>query len=138
MCQASEACRKEALERMLVSRKHDIIELSDSSDDDTQKQNKKQKKVKVSQISKFEKCETCDETYDITLNNNTACRTHTAELAIDPDIFPDDDDVQYGIGSIDYYTDWRREEWPEGFIWQCCDRPLDDTACRIQSHIPKK
>ncbi|KAI8951813.1 hypothetical protein F4801DRAFT_543629 [Xylaria longipes] len=137
MCQASEACRKEARERMLVSRKRDIIELSDSSDNNT-KQNKRQKKVEVTQVSRFEKCQTCDETYDVTLNNNAACQKHTGELAIDPDVFPDDDDVQYDIGSIDVNTDWRREEWPEGFIWQCCDKPLNSTACQIQRHIPKK
>ncbi|KAI1755674.1 hypothetical protein F4782DRAFT_527039 [Xylaria castorea] len=138
MCQASESCRKEAMDRMLATRKRDIIELSDSSDDDTQKQIKKQKKVEVTQISRFEKCKTCDKTYDVTLNNNTACQMHPGGLEIDPDVFPDDDDVQYDIRSIDVYTDWRREEWPEGFIWQCCDEPHNATACQIQRHIPKE
>jgi hypothetical protein len=78
MCQDSEACRKEAMERMLVSRKHELIELSDSSDDDGQRQDKKRKKVEVevAQISRYEKCTTCKETYDVTLNNDEACRTH--------------------------------------------------------------
>ncbi|KAI0551432.1 hypothetical protein F4679DRAFT_539223 [Xylaria curta] len=141
MCQASEACRKEAMDRMLVSRKRDIIELSDSSDDDTQKQNqknKKQKKVQTAQISRFEKCETCKKTYDVTLNHDTACCLHPGLLEIDPDVFPDDDDVQYDIGSIDVHTDWRREEWPHGFVWQCCDGILNAAPCINQKHTPKK
>ncbi|KAI0487592.1 hypothetical protein F4859DRAFT_465566 [Xylaria cf. heliscus] len=138
MCQASEVCRKEATERMLVSRKRDIVELSDSSDDDAQKQNKKQKKAEVTQILRFEKCGICDRTYDVTVNNDTACQTHTGILDIDPDVFPDDDDIQYGVGSVDVNTDWRREEWPEGFIWQCCNETLNGTACRITRHTPKK
>ncbi|KAI0195756.1 hypothetical protein EV127DRAFT_477475 [Xylaria flabelliformis] len=140
MCEASEVCRKEAMDRMLVSRKREIIELSDSSDDAPQKQNKnkKQKKVKTAQISRFEKCETCDKTYDVTLNNDEACQTHSDLLEIDPDFFPDDDEVYYHKEGIDPYTDWRRESCPEGFVWQCCDRTIDEEPCEIQRHIPKK
>ncbi|KAI3316946.1 hypothetical protein HD806DRAFT_516159 [Xylariaceae sp. AK1471] len=137
MCWASEACRKEAMERMLVSRKHELIELSDSSDDDHgQRQDKKRKRVEVevAQISRYEKCATCKETYDVTLNNDEACRTHEGLLEIDPDVFPDDDDVAYDINSIDVHTDWRREEWPEGFIWQCCGEPCNGKPCVVQRH----
>ncbi|KAI1742019.1 hypothetical protein F4680DRAFT_53909 [Xylaria scruposa] len=141
MCEASEACRKEAIDRMLVSRKRDIMELSDSSDDDTQKQknkNKKQKKVKTTQISRFEICETCDKTYDVTLNDNAACQTHWDMLEIDEEFFPDDDEVCYHAEGIDVNTDWRRETCPEGFVWQCCDGTLNEPPCQIQRHIPKK
>ena len=84
MCRDSEVCRKEAMERMLVSRKHELIELSDSSDDDGQRQDKKRKKVEVevAQISRYEKCATCEATYDVTLNNDEACRTHEGQPLI--------------------------------------------------------
>ncbi len=65
------------MDRMLVSRKHEIIELSEPSDDDTQKkQNTKQKTVEVIHKPRFEKCQTCEKTYDITLNNDRACQAH--------------------------------------------------------------
>lgn len=84
LCRDSEACRKEATDRLLVSRKHEIIELSDSSDDDTKKQSKKRKKVEVIQKPRYEECETCGETYDITLNDDEACQTHNGALLISP------------------------------------------------------
>ncbi|KAI1124856.1 hypothetical protein F5Y10DRAFT_248421 [Nemania abortiva] len=138
MCRGSEACRKEAMDRLLVSDKHELIELSDSSDDDTKKQNKKRKKVVATQKSRFEKCETCEKTYDVTLNDDEACQTHEDILMIDPEFFPDDDQVHYDINSINVETDWRRKACPEGFIWQCCDEPLNGEFCVIQRHIPKK
>ncbi|KAI1352686.1 hypothetical protein F5Y01DRAFT_87699 [Xylaria sp. FL0043] len=164
MCEGSEVCRKEAMDRMLLSRKHRIIEISDSSDSDSldslnssdsdfsedesekkrskkrQKttQLKKQKRTIVASKSRFEVCETCDETYDVTLNHSKACQTHEDILELDPDFFPDDDQVMYDLNSIDVETDWRRKTCPEGFVWQCCDEPLNGEPCLIQKHIPKK
>ncbi|KAI1273676.1 hypothetical protein F5Y07DRAFT_248002 [Xylaria sp. FL0933] len=164
VCESSEVCRKEVMDRMLLSRKHRIIEISDSSDSDSldslnssdsdfsededekkrskkrQKtpQQKKQKRTIVASKSRFEVCETCDETYDVTLNHSKACQTHEDILELDPECFPDDDQVYYDPSSIDVKTDWRRETCPEGFVWQCCDEPLDGEACLIQRHIPKK
>jgi len=78
MCQGSDECRKQAAERMLVSQKHELIELSDSSDDEAEKErrNKKQKTVEETQTLRYEKCQTCEEMYDVTLNNDEACQCH--------------------------------------------------------------
>jgi hypothetical protein len=81
MCQDSEECRQQVAERMLVSRKRELVELSDSSDDEPEKEtkknnNKKQKTVEETQTPRYEKCKTCKETYDVTLNNDEACRYH--------------------------------------------------------------
>ncbi|KAI0428397.1 hypothetical protein F5Y09DRAFT_313319 [Xylaria sp. FL1042] len=147
MCDGSEVCRKEAMDRMLVSRKHEIIELSDSSEDEGEKRqnkrhNKKQKRVSVVQKSRFEVCETCDKTYDVTLNHDEACQTHEDLLELDSDYFPDDDQIRYDRSSVNVETDWRRETCPEGFVWQCCGEPLNgefgSEFCLIQRHIPKK
>ncbi|KAI3326933.1 hypothetical protein HD806DRAFT_531529 [Xylariaceae sp. AK1471] len=138
ICKDSDECRKKTRERLLVSRTHELIELSDSSDDDTQKQKKKQKQVEVEQTLRFEKCETCNKTFDVTLNNDKACQAHEGLLELDPEYFPDDDQVEYEPHSIDIETDWRREAVPEGFRWLCCDEPLNGKPCVIQRHIPKK
>ncbi|GAW16412.1 hypothetical protein ANO14919_058380 [Xylariales sp. No.14919] len=138
MCQNSETCRKEAMGRLVVSRKHEIIELSDSDNEETQEKPKKKQRVEAIQ-SRYETCATCKKAYDVTLNNDTACQTHEGLLDIDADYFPDDDEIQYGVGgSIDIETDWRREQCPEGFVWECCEERLNGKACVIQSHIPKK
>lgn len=43
----------------------------------------------------------------------------------------------YEINSIDPYTDWRREEIPEGFLWDCCDEDINGVCCVVQRHIPE-
>ncbi|KAI8624878.1 hypothetical protein F5Y19DRAFT_280504 [Xylariaceae sp. FL1651] len=149
MCRDSEECTKEAIRHLLVttsathSRKREVIELSDSSDDSTQKERKvkKAKTISVAQTSRFETCATCDQTFDVTTNDDTACQTHPGCISIDPDSFPDDDDLHYhgGYGPYtDWESDWRRDEWPEGFIWSCCDQRDDKPPCIIQAHIPKE
>ncbi|KAI0439444.1 hypothetical protein F4803DRAFT_531231 [Xylaria telfairii] len=135
-CQASEECRKEVTKQMLVSRKRDFVELSDSSDDDTQKQNKKQKKVEVIRILSCEKCDTLYETYEVTPKNKTACQTHTGGLTIDADVSTDDDEAQDDVRSAEVCTEWQPEEWVEGFIWRCCEKLFNDTPCLLP--IPKK
>ncbi|KAJ8117487.1 hypothetical protein ONZ43_g4200 [Nemania bipapillata] len=83
MCHDSEVCRREVMDRMLVSQKRTVIELSDSSDNDTQKkQITKRKKVEVTHKSRYERCETCKESYDIALNDDEACQTHEGALPI--------------------------------------------------------
>lgn len=54
-------------------------------------------------------------------------------LEIDDECFPDDDEVQ--DGHIDPHTDWRREEWPEGFIWTCCEQNCENAGCVVGPHI---
>ncbi|KAI1430758.1 hypothetical protein GGR50DRAFT_161863 [Xylaria sp. CBS 124048] len=151
MCQESEACREAAMAHMVVSRKHDIIELSDSDDNKDegkdegdkggQQQSKKRKRTHeatTTNVSRYEVCVTCKEMYDVTLNDDEACQTHDDLLIIDPEFFPDDDEVQYEPHGIDVNTDWRRETCPEGFVWQCCEEPLDGDFCVIQRHIPRR
>lgn len=35
----------------------------------------------------------------------------------------------------DWKTDWRFEEFPEGFIWDCCDRRQNEDPCIIRRHV---
>ncbi|KAI4592705.1 hypothetical protein KJ359_010464 [Pestalotiopsis sp. 9143b] len=126
MCKSSAECHKEAAERLLLrvgkKRKADGSPEAEA--------NKKPMTV----VSRFEKCITCKKIFDITDNRDDSCRTHRGYLYIVDDFFVDDDEITYG--NIDPYTDWRREEWPEGFMWHCCETTLkDDKPCRVQKHI---
>ena len=83
ICQSSEVCRQEAMARMLVSQKHEVTELGDTSGDETQKQqSKKRKTAEDIYTPRYEICENCDKTYDVTLNNDQACRIHAGSLSI--------------------------------------------------------
>ncbi|KAI1267811.1 hypothetical protein F5Y18DRAFT_271447 [Xylariaceae sp. FL1019] len=142
ICMQSEVCRGEVEQRMLT-RKRNVVELSEPEDRTEGRKPPKKKKAKTATTSddnvvwpRFERCQTCHETFNVTLNNKRACRTHNGELRIDEDMFPDDDDIQYNPQSVDPYTDWRRKDWPEGFIWDCCDKDCNAEGCVVQGHIP--
>ena len=56
----------------------------------------------------------------------------TGELEIRDEEFPDDDEVAYG--NVDPYTDWRREEFPDGFEWTCCEGNANAEGCKKTRH----
>ncbi|KAI0485238.1 hypothetical protein GGR56DRAFT_65326 [Xylariaceae sp. FL0804] len=146
MCRLSKECREQAELRLIVPVSSASVSVSSASkkrkpgDKTVEKAQKKQKggNEGEAQTARFSKCETCKEVFDITLNHDKACQTHEDALEIDEECFPDDDDVAYHIESLDPYTDWRREEWPEGFIWQCCEENINGPCCVVQAHIPSK
>ena len=68
----------------------------------------------------------------------TATDSFSGNLELDPEAFPDDDQVMYDPNSIDAETDWRRESCPEGFIYDCCDQDCKSKGCVIQQHIVER
>ena len=56
---------------------------------------------------------------------------------MDLDYFPDDDDIQAGV-DIDVNSDWRVEEFPDGFVWSCCEETTNGPPCVVQKHIAMK
>ncbi|CAJ2514115.1 Uu.00g022340.m01.CDS01 [Anthostomella pinea] len=136
LCKASEECRKEASKHLLLSTSTRTAEKR-KPDDSSAKSPSTSKKQKAEETltSRYEKCITCKQVFDIEANDDNACVTHEGYLEMDPECFPDDDQVTYEPSSIDPYTDWRRKEWPEGFIWQCCDRACNEEGCLVQAHI---
>ncbi|OPB44872.1 hypothetical protein A0O28_0090100 [Trichoderma guizhouense] len=73
----------------------------------------------------------CSATFD---PSDTAknCFYHNGELEpdYDGDFWADHDENCHG--TID--TDEMRDEFPEGFIWSCCDKGGDDIGCRWGRH----
>jgi len=64
---------------------------------------------------------------------NTRADMHvTGELEVDydADIWADHDENCHG--TID--TDSMRAEYPEGFVWTCCDKPGDEAGCTWGRH----
>lgn len=52
------------------------------------------------------------------------------EVDYDADIWADHDENCHG--TID--TESMREENPEGFVWNCCDKPGDEAGCYRGRH----
>ncbi|KAI0143493.1 hypothetical protein GGR57DRAFT_508078 [Xylariaceae sp. FL1272] len=125
MCNDSKICRKQAEKRMLTSKKHNIVAAQ-----------------KPKLIPRFEKCKNCFGMFDITKNNKQACRSHPGYLNIDEDffreVFPDDDQVIFAIDSIDPYFDWRQDDFPEAFFYDCCYEDCNSEGCRVRRHVPER
>lgn len=96
-------------------------------------------------------CVQCDEAFYKNDNtDNTACSYHWGEkcqygseaitnheshigsLEIDyqAPIWADDDEARYG--NVD--TKENRQEYPEGFVWDCCNVPGDEPGCKLGKH----
>jgi hypothetical protein len=50
----------------------------------------------------------------------------------DGDFWADTEEKTHG--PID--TEENRKEFPEGFIWQCCEKTGDKEGCEIGKHMP--
>ena len=48
----------------------------------------------------------------------------------------EDDDIMEQIAYIELETDWRREKWPDGFIWDCCNQNCNNKGCVVRKHLP--
>ncbi|PGH14493.1 hypothetical protein AJ79_02986 [Helicocarpus griseus UAMH5409] len=93
---------------------------SDSDTDDDDRDNgHRSKKAK----------ENCDEEFDVLANTKESCRYHPNESYPDDDFFADDDENCHG--PIDCLE--TREEYPEGFVYPCCDRKGDEEPCTVVS-----
>lgn len=150
ICMKSEICTSHVREAILVP--VDLLKGTVNANIPANDIAKKRKLETV--ISRFANCVQCDEDFDILLNQKPgqeqacgrhegtlasqssaqpALTQHPGELELDHDYFVDDDDVAYG--HIDVDTDWRREEFPEGFVWSCCElRGPDSEPCLRSRH----
>ncbi|KAI9800994.1 MAG: hypothetical protein M1825_003528 [Sarcosagium campestre] len=79
---------------------------------------------------RYETCENCKKEYDFTTNAQGDCVYHDGELeeTDDDDFWADTDHV-----SIDM-----ADEYPEGFIWTCCDRITNEAGCIVTRHSRQK
>ncbi|OAG03085.1 uncharacterized protein CC84DRAFT_1219992 [Paraphaeosphaeria sporulosa] len=85
---------------------------------------------------RYEVCKQCDKEYDSLVNTKTSCIYHDGELEVDweGDIWADHDERCHGTIN----TEAMRKEYPEGFLWSCCDRFGDKTGCRKGPHRPQE
>ncbi|KAE8411594.1 hypothetical protein BDV36DRAFT_301675 [Aspergillus pseudocaelatus] len=75
-------------------------------------------------------CENCDKEFDVTQNTNISCKFHLDYCHPDGEFFVDDD--QYVNG--DYDNGEALEEFPEGYIYECCERRANEEPCTVDKH----
>lgn len=73
MCKESTECHEQASKRLLLP----APATQKRKAEESLSSNKKSKKDQhVTVIPRYEVCETCSKTFDVTTNNDEACRTH--------------------------------------------------------------
>ncbi|KAM6537641.1 hypothetical protein FALCPG4_003552 [Fusarium falciforme] len=77
-------------------------------------------------------CVQCDQPFTEEENDKKACWYHWGELEVDydGDFWADHDERCHG--TID--TDEMREEFPDGFTWNCCDNTGSEKGCVTGRH----
>ncbi|KAI1761370.1 hypothetical protein GGR53DRAFT_469369 [Hypoxylon sp. FL1150] len=77
-------------------------------------------------------CVQCQQPFYKDENNAQACKFHNGNLEVndDDDFWADHDENVHG--EID--TEWMREEFPDGFTWDCCGKSGDTTGCVLGQH----
>ncbi|ROT43749.1 hypothetical protein SODALDRAFT_46806 [Sodiomyces alkalinus F11] len=77
-------------------------------------------------------CTNCSKIFHDDYNTDTACHYHMGEMEPDDDfdVWADTDERIHGpIASEE-----NKEEFPEGFIWDCCDKLGTDPGCQTSRH----
>jgi hypothetical protein len=109
---------------------------------------------------RFEICEQCNKEYEVLHNHKKSCQWHQGKLQPssllrhdpdrkvllssscsgeqevdwDGDFWADHDERWHG--TID--TPKMRKDYPEGFVWDCCDEPGDAVGCKTSRHRPNR
>ncbi|EAT82605.1 hypothetical protein HBH56_112270 [Parastagonospora nodorum] len=92
------------------------------------------KRKRDERLQRFEICEQCQEEYDVLDNPDDACVWHPGETEPDfeGDFWADHDEDCHG--EID--SEWARKEYPEGFVYSCCDAKANEEGCQMDAHKP--
>ncbi|KAF2111595.1 hypothetical protein BDV96DRAFT_623661 [Lophiotrema nucula] len=142
LCASSETGRKHFSDRLLLSEPiADNAPMAEDKENEpteggasTSQKRKRTEEYTVQQ--RYEMCTQCETEYDVSTNSSTSCVWHDGytEPDYDGDFWADPDEDCHG--TID--TDDMREEFPEGFVWNCCDAEGDARGCQTGEHRPRK
>ncbi|OJD38693.1 uncharacterized protein BKCO1_4000201 [Diplodia corticola] len=85
-------------------------------------------KSKSAKRKRFDRCEQCERDFDVTANGHDHCVWHSGYLMINSE-------EGYWCGAAeDIDTQENRQEFPEAFVWSCCNEQSDAEGCLIGYH----
>ncbi|OAX81482.1 hypothetical protein ACJ72_04177 [Emergomyces africanus] len=151
LCNESPDVRKKLASQLLTTRdeaeKHKTSTDTDETEIDSEvgdnDNSKKEGETRKSAISnkrelraRYAICENCDKEFDILNNPEDSCYYHPEESVPNYDFFEDHDENIHGI--ID--SDELREDFPDGYNYECCGGTGFDTPCTVDRHreLPSK
>ncbi|KAJ5345197.1 hypothetical protein N7452_003201 [Penicillium brevicompactum] len=128
VCAKSDAARKEAESQLL------LLLLASSADSPASQAlgTEKSSAAGKTTVPRYALCGNCKEDFDVTANTDKSCRYHPSFSEADQDshLYEDLDDW------MEADTEENREEWPECFIFLCCEQNLRDNphGCKVDFH----
>jgi len=100
---------------------------------DSEEGGRKRKRPLFSNKQRYEICKRCKEEFDATDDLND-CVVHEGDLEIDDESSTWDDWDDNCHGERD--TEENSREYPEGFIWSCCEARANAEGCDVGAHVP--
>ncbi|KAI8623108.1 hypothetical protein F5Y19DRAFT_403482 [Xylariaceae sp. FL1651] len=91
-----------------------------------------EKGLKRKATSEIRICVQCEEPFSEDDNPSDACLYHHGSMEINDDASTWDDWEDWRSGEAD--SEASRKEYPEGFTWNCCDKPGPSSGCTRDSH----
>ncbi|KAK7032773.1 hypothetical protein R3P38DRAFT_770695 [Favolaschia claudopus] len=82
-------------------------------------------------VPRWEQCENCDATYDVN-EEGDMCTFHPGEMEVDDEKFVDWDEDCHGPMDCDE----NRRQFPENFLWSCCEADGMSGGCATGKHTP--
>ncbi|KAF2276430.1 uncharacterized protein EI97DRAFT_458365 [Westerdykella ornata] len=132
MCDRSDEALQVAREALLV-RNEDEQKKEDVAKDLGPSSTNKRKRASGEMMKRYEICKQCKQEYDVTKNWPESCVWHRGLLFVDNEHetwvdWPD---------FMDMYSEETQNEYPEGFIWDCCEKRGTEPGCQKSIHRPK-
>ncbi|CAD0094871.1 unnamed protein product [Aureobasidium vineae] len=88
------------------------------------------KKKSARKRPRSEMCRWCKEEFDVTDNPDDACNHHNGKLELNERAWQHHDVAE----DDPFDTDENRENWPDGFTWDCCWADGNDDGCETTAH----
>jgi hypothetical protein len=105
--------------------------LSSYSDMPIQPDQKRAYTKKKRLVPRYERCKNCEQDFDVTENFSEACNYHDGVLEVDYEHETWIDWDENAHGPIDERLE---KEYPEGFMWECCEEDGKARGCQTGWH----
>jgi hypothetical protein len=105
--------------------------LSSYSDMPTQPDPKRVSTKKKSLVPRYERCKNCEQDFDVTENFSEACNYHDGVLEVD---YEHETWIDWDENAHGHIDERLEKEYPEGFMWECCEEDGKARGCQTGWH----
>jgi hypothetical protein len=105
--------------------------LSSYSDMPIQPDQKRAYTKKKRLVPRYERCKNCEQDFDVTENFSEACNYHDGVLEVD---YEHETWIDWDENAHGHIDERLEKEYPEGFMWECCEEDGKARGCQTGWH----